>query len=240
MGFRLGNLKLNEVVSRLGIQLSDEDSKWLKESRVDKVSDQFNNNYEISKNTWHAFDLPSLQIHAGSKRMANEITSKLKVYMVDGRFPGSVASLGITYEILEEERFGYNERKMMEDEDLAIYYGYYDDGFTEGLRFYVKTRETSEGNIFLQEVKTTIDYSDRIENRKAVPNVLNKQQEIIYKRDENGRLEWVDNGPIPIGIEYVKEVRCKKNDKDEYSVKENFTNVLLKRWTGEPVKIWTG
>ena len=97
MGFRLGNLKINEVVSRLGIQLSDEDSKWFKESRVDKVSDQFNNNYEIPKNTWHAFDLPSLQIHDGSKRMANEIMSKLKVYMVDGRFPGSVASLGISY-----------------------------------------------------------------------------------------------------------------------------------------------
>lgn len=51
MGFRLGNLKLNEVVSRLGIQLSYEDSKWFKERRVDKVSDQFNNNYEIPKNT---------------------------------------------------------------------------------------------------------------------------------------------------------------------------------------------
>ena len=236
MGFRLGNLKLNEVVSRLGIQLSDEDSKWFKESRVDKVSDQFNNNYKISKNTWHAFDLPSLQIHAGSKRMANEITSKLKVYMVDGRFPGSVASLGITYEILKEERFGYNERKMMEDEDLAIYYGYYEDDFSKEIRFYVKMRETSAGNILLQEVEKTTDDSNWTEHQKAVPNVLNKKQETIYKRDENGKLEWVDNGLIPIGRESVKEIRRKKNDKDEYVVKESSTNIPLKRWVGEPLK----
>ena len=236
MGFRLGNLKLNEVVSRLGIQLSDEDRKWFEESRVDKVSDQFNNNYEIPKNTWHAFDLPSLQIHAGSKHMANEIMSKLKVYMVDGRFPGSVASLGISHEILEEERFGYNERKMMEDEDLAIYYGYYEDDFSKEVRFYVKTRETSAGNILLQEVEKTIEDSNWTEHRKAVPNVLNKKQETIYKRDENGKLEWIDNGLIPIGRESVKEIRRKKNDKDEYVVKENSTNIPLKRWTGEPLE----
>lgn len=236
MGFRLGNLKLNEVVSRLGIQLSDEDRKWFEESRVDKVSDQFNKNYDIPKNTWHAFDLPRLQIHAGSKRMANEIMSKLKVYMVDGRFPGSVASLGITYELLEEERFGYNERKMMEDEDLAIYYGYYENDFTKEVRFYIKTRETSAGNIFLQEVETTIDDSKWTKNGKAVPNVLNKKQETIYKRDENGMLEWNNNDLIPIGKEFVKEMRRKKDDKDEYVVKEDFTNIPLKRWTGEPVK----
>jgi len=236
MRFRLGNLKLNKVASRLGIQLSDEDRKWFEESRADKVSEWLNDNYRIPKNTWHAFSFPSLQIHAGSKHMANEIMSKLKVYTVYGMFPGRAGGLRITYEFFEEERFGNEERKMMEDENLAIYYGYYDDGFTEGLRFYVKTRETSEGNIFLQEVKTTFDNYKWSENRRAVPNVLNKQQEIIYKRDENGRLEWDNNNLIPIGIEYVKEVKRKKNDKDEYIVEENFTNVPLKRWTGEPVK----
>ena len=35
----------------------------------------------------------------------------------------------------------------MEDEDLSIYYGYYENDFTKEVRFYIKTRETSAGGV---------------------------------------------------------------------------------------------
>lgn len=56
---RLGNLTLNELTKRLGIELTEEHKAFLEASRVDKVSDSYVKNYKIAPDTWHAFDLPS-------------------------------------------------------------------------------------------------------------------------------------------------------------------------------------
>ena len=103
VSFRLGNLTLNELTKRLGIELTEEHKGFLEASRVDKVSDSDVKNYKIASDTWHAFDLPRTQIYAGSKKMAYEISNILKQYMIDGAFPGDVTKLIFTHEILEGE-----------------------------------------------------------------------------------------------------------------------------------------
>lgn len=234
MYLRLGNLTTSKVADKLGITLTSEDSQWFKESRIDKVSDEHNSKYKIPSDTWHAFDSPSLQIHAGSQKKAKEILSRLEAYLVDGSFPGELKSLNITHEFLEEEKFGYSQRKKMEDENLEIYVGYYKNFIAEEVRFFIKTRETKAKNIFLQELDIITE--GPYYREQAVPNILKKKEETIYKRDEEGMLVMKeDNHLIPIGKEQKTEIRRKRNSNEEYKIEESFKHFTIKRWDGKPV-----
>lgn len=233
MYIRLGNLTINQVADRLGITLTIKDRQWFKESRMDKVSDEHNAKYKIPSDTWHAFDSPSLQIHAGSQKMAKEVLSRLEAYLVDGSFPGELKSLSITHEFLEEEKFGYNQRKKMEDENLEIYVGYYKSVIAEEVRFFIKTRETKAKNIFLQELDIVTE--GRYYSGQAVPNILKKKEETIYKTNEEGMLVWEGDNLIPIGKEQKAEIRRKRNSNEEYKIEESFKHFTIERWDGQPV-----
>lgn len=239
-GLILGNLTLNELTKRLGIELTEEHKDFLEVSRVDKVSDSYVKNYKIAPDTWHAFDLPRTQVHAGSKKMANEISNIFKQYMVDGAFPGDVASLIVTYEMLEEEEeFGYDVRKRIEEEGIEVYFGYnnntnkskseYPD---KRARFFVKTRETAAGNIFLQEVNIE-SKSSRCFYTKVIPDLENKKTESIFKKDKDGFTIWDENGyPIKISERPTKEIRKKIRQDNTYLINEFGETTELTKWDG--------
>ena len=226
VGVRLGNLTLNELAGRLGIELSEEHKAFLTSTRVDKVSDSLDKNYKIPANTWHAFDLPRTQVHAGSKKMAKKMMDILREYMVDGSFPGEVSRLVFTFDLLEEEKFGYAERKQVEEGGHEVYYGYNDEAYSKVIRYFVKTRETEAGNVFFQEVRAKFDGNyGWEEGALAVPNVDEKEQERVYDRKTRTFSdEKVDK----------KEVRKKKQENDSYVIKEHNNNVKLTRWDGNP------
>ena len=79
-----GNMRMEEIEEALGIKFTEEHTSFLKETHVDKVSDMQSNIYKIPGNTWHAFELPMLQIHCGSKKMCTQVTEIIKSYMTDG------------------------------------------------------------------------------------------------------------------------------------------------------------
>lgn len=238
MSLRLGNVSVNEIEVALGIKFTDEHRQLLENTRQQKVSETNNPNYKIPKDTWHAFELPVLQIHCGSKKFAQVIIDIIKSYMIDGGFPKEGAKIGITSEILEEEQFGYEEKQQMINEQLEVYVGVETSEryLRDTVKFYVKTKETKAGNIFLQEVekKSNSDYL----NRMVVPN-LNKPVTINqYKMNEDYSLAEDENGDfIVIGQTTVPPIRKKKREDNEYVIK-NYTSVIqLKLWDGKPVKI---
>jgi len=55
MGIRLGNLSVEQIEKRLGIELSEDDRKLLKDTRQEPVND-----VPIEHGKWHCFDLPFL------------------------------------------------------------------------------------------------------------------------------------------------------------------------------------
>lgn len=238
VSFRLGNLTLNELTKRLGIELTEEHKGFLEASRVDKVSDSGVKNYKIAPDTWHAFKFPKTQIYAGSKKMANEVANILEQYMVDGAFPGDVASLIFTHEILEEEEFGYDVRKRIEEEGIEVYFGYNNNinksEYPERARFFVKTRETVAGNIFLQEVNIKQNNDESWEyDTKVVPDLENKKLEFIYKKDKDDFTILDENGYlIKFEERFTKEIRKKICHDNTYLIKEFGATTELTKWDG--------
>ena len=53
MGIMLGNLSVEQIEKRIGIELSEDDKKILKETHQAHV-----NNVPIEHGKWHCFDLP--------------------------------------------------------------------------------------------------------------------------------------------------------------------------------------
>ena len=243
VSIRLGNLTLNELTERLGIELTEEHKGFLEASRVDQVSKSGVKNYKIAPDTWHAFDLPRTQIYAGSKKTANEIINILKQYMVDGAFPGDVASLAFTHEVLEEEEFGYDVRKRIKEEGIEVYFGYNNNTnkaeYPEIARFFVKTRETAAGNMFLQEIN--IEHNNDKSwsyDTKVIPDLENKKLESIYKKDKDGFTIWDENGdPIKIGERFTKEIRKKIRQDNTYLIKEFGATTELTKWDGNAKNI---
>lgn len=240
VSIRFGNLTLNELTKRLGIELTEEHKGFLEASRVDQVSDSGVKNYKIAPDTWHAFELPKTQIYAGSKKMAYEIFNILKQYMIDGAFPGDVASLIFTHEILEEEEFGYDVKKRIEEEGIEVYFGYNNNTnkseYPERARFFVKTRETAAGNIFLQEINIehNNDKSWRYDyDTKVIPDLENKKLEFIYKKDKDDLTILDENGDlIKIGERFTKEIRKKIRHDNTYLIKEFGATTELTKWDG--------
>lgn len=71
MSIRLGNLKTNEVLERLGVQLSKEDFKKLDDLRDDLA--------DVPKGKWHGFDIP-FQIVCGDRETAKTVVKFLSPY----------------------------------------------------------------------------------------------------------------------------------------------------------------
>lgn len=238
MYLRLGNVRLDEINSLLGIQMSTEDYEWFKSSRVDQVSHSQDKNYKIPQMTWHAFELPMLQIHAGSRKMANEITERLKKYMNDGAFPKEGAKIGITSEVLEEEKFGYTEKTRMIEENLEVYTGIRNpDGVCSRVVFFVKTRETKSGNVFFQEVKAVANPETRYKRETSyVPNFDEKETDNVYKTDENGNYVKENGDYVLLGTTPKKEIRRKRNAENKYSVGDNYNPLEIELWNGNPIK----
>ena len=68
MSIYLGNLKTKEILSRLGIELKEDDFKTLDSMRED--------NADVSKGKWHGFDIP-FQITCGDRETAQIVTNIL-------------------------------------------------------------------------------------------------------------------------------------------------------------------
>lgn len=238
MFLRLGNVSVNEIEVALGIKFTDEHRQLLESTRQQQVSETNNPNYKIPKDTWHAFELPMLQVHCGSKKFAQVITDILKSYMIDGGFPKKGAKIGITNETLEEEQFGYEERQQMINEGLEVYVGVetYERHLRDTVKFYVKTKETKAGNIFLQEVQKK-RHGDYYLNNLVVPNVNKPATINQYEMNEDGSFAEDENGDfIVTGQTTVPPIRKKKREDNEYVIK-NYTSVIeLKLWDGKPIK----
>lgn len=72
MGIMLGNLSLQQIEDRTGIELSEKDRAKLSEMRQEKAEN-------IASGKWHCFDLPFM-IVCGDKPTAEEIVKVLSVY----------------------------------------------------------------------------------------------------------------------------------------------------------------
>lgn len=68
MGICLGNLKTEEILRRLGVELSVEDFKALDDMRED--------NADVPKGKWHGFDIP-FQITCGDEGTARVVVDIL-------------------------------------------------------------------------------------------------------------------------------------------------------------------
>ena len=66
-----GNLKTEEILDRLGVEISEEDFKKLDSLRED--------NADVPKGKWHGFDTP-FQIVCGDIETAKSVTSILSPY----------------------------------------------------------------------------------------------------------------------------------------------------------------
>lgn len=237
---RLGNLKIKEIESYLGIKFTSEHLDILESSRVDKVSETDNSNFKIGKYEWHAFELPTVQIHCGSQEFAETMKVIISSYMTDGSFPNKVR-IGITNEVLEEEEFGYAERQNMIENNLEIYVGKKvsksDDYSYSTIQFFVKTKETAAGNIFLQQVsikKSPNYFSDNL----VVPNVEEVASYPLYGKDVSGIYITDENElPVIIGYEPIKPIRKKKTENDTYKVEDMFYLTTINKWDGKPVKM---
>ena len=238
MGLRLGNISLDELTERyLGVELTQEDYEWFKDSHEDKVSGKNDPDYEISKDAWHCFHLPSVQIHAGSKAMANKIVSRLTPYMEDGKFHGEISKLAVTYEKLEEKKFGYVERKRVEDEELEVFYGYYDNDFTKESMFFLKTRGTESGNIFLLELGKNYNGGRWNNYTQVVPDLDKPATREELAVDENGvLLRDEEDNLIDENAYTVKEIRRKRTDNNRYTIVpfERYKKMDIRLWDGEP------
>lgn len=238
MYLRLGNVKIDEICSKLGIVMTQEDYEWFKKTQTNKVSESDHRvNYKIPTMTWHAFELPSLQIHAGSKKMAKELTARIMKYMNDGAFPKEGAKIGITSEVLEEEKFGYTEKTRMIDENLEVYAGIRNpDGVCPRVVFFVKTRETKSGNIFLQEMNSTVDPETRFKRESFyVPNLDEKGTDTVYKVDENGNYVKENDDYVKLGTTQKKEIRRKRNAENKYSMGDNYNPLEIELWNGNSI-----
>lgn len=72
MAIYLGNLTVEQMEKRLGIQLSDPDRKELKDSHQEKASN-------IAADKWHCFDIP-FTIACGSYAFAKKLNEMLTPY----------------------------------------------------------------------------------------------------------------------------------------------------------------
>lgn len=242
MYVRLGNVKINGIESTLGIKFSEEHTAFLKETHVDKVSESGYSNYKIPGNTWHAFELPMLQIHCGSKKMATKITEILKTYMIDGCFPKDGARIGITHETLEEEKFGYNERKQVEEKGLEVYVVNYGNEDTyKQVKFFMKIRETAAGNIFLQEIQKK---ENPEKFRMYVPNLNEKEVSRTYAKNSDGTIKEDENERyIVLSEEDLKPIRRKKNPENiyytegEYVIGKSYEKTAMTLWDGKPIQL---
>ena len=242
MYVRLGNVKMEEIEQALGIKFTEEHSAFLKETHVDKVSEMQNNNYKIPGNTWHAFELPVLQIHCGSKKMCTQITEIIKSYMNDGGFPKESAKIGLTHELLEKEKFGYAERRQMIEQGLEVYIvNYGSENTYKQVKFFLKVRETPAGNIFLQEMKQKMNPE---KFRMYVPNLDEKEVSQTYAKNPDGTLKEDENGKyIVLSEEDLKPIRKKKNPENiyyidgEYVIGKGYTKAQMTIWDGTPVQL---
>lgn len=132
--------------------------------------------------------------------------------MTEGKFPKEGAKIGITNETLEEEQFGYEQRQQMINEGLEVYVGVetFERQLRDTVKFYVKTKETKAGNIFLQEIQKKRDL-DCYLNSLVVPNVNKPATTNQYEMNENGSFAEVENGNfIVTGQTTVPPIRKKK------------------------------
>ena len=72
MGIMLGNLTLEQIEKRTGINISDEDRKELNQMRQEKAE-------HIENGKWHCFDLPFMII-CGNKPTAEKVVKILTKY----------------------------------------------------------------------------------------------------------------------------------------------------------------
>lgn len=237
MYVRFGNMRMEEIEEALGIKFTEEHTSFFKETHVDKVSDMQSNIYKIPGNTWHAFELPMLQIHCGSKKMCTQVTEIIKSYMTDGGFPKEGAKIGLTHESLEEEKFGYAERKQIEDKGLEVYsVNYGSENPHKQVKFFMKVRETEAGNIFLQEIKHK-ENPDKF--RMYVPNIDSKAVSQTYAKNPDGTFKEDENGRyIVLSEEDLKPIRRKKNPENIYYTEGKY--VIGKGYEKTPMTIWDG
>lgn len=71
MNIMLGNLTVEQIMSRSGILFGDNDVKWLKEKWCEKT--------ELREGTWHCYDIPFM-IVCKSKKLAEEMHFRLSKY----------------------------------------------------------------------------------------------------------------------------------------------------------------
>jgi len=72
MNIYLGNLSVEQIEQRLGIELTENNRKELRSSRQEKASG-------IESNKWHCFDIP-FTIVCGGKHFAEKLTKMLTPY----------------------------------------------------------------------------------------------------------------------------------------------------------------
>lgn len=234
---RFGNLSVSELESRLGVSFSEEHLTFLNETRTNIADFK---NEENAANLWHAFDAP-FTIHCGSKKLFNKMCEVLKSYMVDGGFPKEGAKIGLSHDTLEEEKFGYIERQRMLNENLEVYVATVNhksmfeghDPRTE-TKFYVVAKETKAGNLFLQELSQI--RSEGYTNLKIVPNFDVPAHYNTYKRDEDGNMIADENGRYTVEAStQVAPIRKKRNETNEYTMKDYYSETTLVKWDGQPL-----
>lgn len=74
MSIFLGNLTIEQIEERAGIVLSDDDRKYMKANRQEKVNDT-----PIDVGKWHGFDIP-FAIMVGDKETATMYNNLLSKY----------------------------------------------------------------------------------------------------------------------------------------------------------------
>lgn len=234
---RFGNLSVSELEFRLGISFNEEHKAFLNETRTNIADFK---NEENAGNLWHAFDAP-FTIHCGSKKLFDQVCEILKSYMVDGGFPKEGAKIGLSHDTLEEEKFGYTERQSMLNENLEVYVATVNhksmfeghDPRTE-TKFFQVVKETSAGNIFLQELQTT--RSPGYTNLTIIPKIGVPAQTHTYKKDSSG--DWVkgeDGFYIIESSTQIAPIRKKRNEENVYTIKDRYAETTLVKWDGQPI-----